>query len=150
MAYTFYLEQPKSGSVIGAKLGTDTIANSGHLNDNDVGKPLKYAADGRMVLCSDGDSIDGFLLAVDAAPQDGYAFGSVLVGVGEKVKVTCDGAITYGAFVEAAAPAAARTAETAGYGKVSAHTAAAADTSRWRLIGGTGTTATTAIIYKVF
>lgn len=145
MAWTFdILCSPND--LISAKLGTNTVANSGHLTDADVGKPVKLIATDRYGLCADGDNIDGFLMGVEAFTVDGYAFGTVQIG--GRVKVRLDGAVTLGLVVEAAAPAAARTAETAGYGKVSVHTAAAADNKRWKLISGTGLDGSNGIIEK--
>ena len=156
MAWTFSV-LANMNDLISAKLGTNTVANSGHLTDADVGKPVKLLADGRYGLCADGDGIDGFLHSVDAAPQDGYAFGTVQIG--GRVKAVCDGAITYGYMVEAAAPAAARTAETS-YGKVSVsgEYAAGVDTvaellpymqrKKWKVISGTGGDTTTVVLEK--
>ncbi len=103
--------------VISAKLGTDTVANSGHLTDADIGKPVKLLAAGRYGLCADGDNIDGFLVGVDPETVDGYAFGSVQIG--GRIYAQLDGASTFGYYVEAGTMAAARTAETSGYGQVS-------------------------------
>lgn len=103
--------------VISAKLGSNTIANSGHLNDNDIGKPVKLSAANTYALCSDGDQIDGFVVGVDPEPIDGWSFGSVQIG--GRVYAQLEGGSTFGYVVEADAPAAARTAETSGYGQVS-------------------------------
>lgn len=160
MAWTFSV-LASMDDLISAKLGTNTVANSGHLTDADIGKPLKLVATDRYGLCSDGDGIDGWLVSVEPFTQDGYAFGTVQIG--GRVKAVCDGAITFGYMVEAAAPAPARTAETS-YGKVSVSGVyagvggTAVDTTaellpymhrkRWRVISGTGADTTTVILEK--
>ena len=156
MAWTFDVTA-NMNDFISAKLGTNTVANSGHLTDADIGKPLKLVATDRYGLCADGDGIDGWLQNVSSFTQDGYAFGTVQVG--GRVKAVCDGAVTFGYLVEAAAPAAARTAETS-YGKVSVsgEYAAGVDTvaellpytqrKKWRVISGTGGDTTTVLLEK--
>lgn len=156
MAWTFSV-LANMNDLISAKLGTNTVANSGHLTDADVGKPVKLVATDRYGLCSDGDGIDGWLVSVEPYTQDGYAFGTVQIG--GRVKAVCDGAITFGYMVEAAAPAAARTAETS-YGKVSVsgEYAAGVDTvaellpymqrKKWKVISGTGGDTTTVVLEK--
>lgn len=121
---------------ITVKLGTDTVANNGHLADADIGKPVKLVGADRYGLCADGDVPEGFLISVNPDTDGGYAYGTVQTG--GMVKVELDGAVTLGALVGAAAPAAARTAETNGLGKVSVHTGLATDKARWQLVSGTG------------
>lgn len=162
MAWTFN-ELANLNDFVSAKLGTNTVANSGHLTDADVGKPVKLVATDRYGLCSDGDDIDGFLVSVEPFTQDGYAFGTVQIGGRKWCKA--DGAITFGYIVEAAAPAAARTAETNNIGKVSVHRAyagvggASMDTTaellpvvfakKWRVISGSGDDTTLVLVEKV-
>ena len=117
MAWTFTIKPSDLLQVTDAKLGTDTVANSGHLTSADVGKPVKLLAAGRYGLCSDGDNIDGWLVAVNDETQDGYAFGTVQTG--GRIYAQLSGGSTFGYVVEAASPAAARTAESSGYGQVS-------------------------------
>ena len=157
MAWTFD-ELANLNDLVSAKLGTGTVAAGGNLTDADIGKPVKLAAANTYALCDDGDGIDGFLVSVDAFTQDGYAFGTVQIG-GRKW-VRCDGAITCGYMVEAAAPAAAKTAETLGYGKVSVSGvyAVAVDSvaellpymhrSHWKVISGTGADTTLVLVEK--
>lgn len=158
MAWTFN-ELANLNDFVSAKLGTNTVANSGHLTDADVGKPVKLVATDRYGLCSDGDQIDGFLISVEPFTQDGYAFGTVQIGGRKWCKA--DGAITFGYLVEAAAPAAARTAETNNIGKVSESGvyAAGIDTvaeakpylaaRKWRVISGSGDDTTLVLVEKV-
>lgn len=147
MAWTFTPTAQDLQFCISAKLGTGTVAASGHLNDNDIGKPLKLTAAGTYALCADGDNIDGFLVAVDPETVDGYAFGTVQIG--GRVYAQLAGASTFGYVVEAGGPAAARTAESSGYGQVSSHAGLAlisTDTvdeirplilsKKWRIISG--------------
>ncbi len=157
MAWTFD-ELANLNDLVSAKLGTGTVAAGGNLTDADIGKPLKLAAANTYALCADGDGIDGFLVSVNADTQDGYAFGTVQIG-GRKW-VRCDGAITFGYMVEAAAPAAAKTAETLGYGKVSVsgEYGVGIDTvaellpymqrKQWKVISGTGADTTLVLVEK--
>lgn len=137
MAWTM---KPNTGDIrflISAKLGTNTVANSGHLTDADVGKPVKLSVDSTYALCADGDQIDGWLMGVNPETVDGWAFGTVQVG--GRVRAQLDGASTFGAVVEAAAQAAARTADASGYGQVSTHTMIAGTRKCWRIVSGTVT-----------
>lgn len=148
---------------ISAKLGTNTVANSGHLTDADVGKPVKLLAAGRYGLCADGDDIDGFLVGVNPETVDGYAFGTVQTG--GRIYAVLSGASTFGYIVEAGDPATARTAETNNLGKVSSHRAyagvggTAMDTTaellpvvfarKWRIISGAVTDGATVLLEAV-
>lgn len=148
MAWTFTPTAQDLQYCISAKLGTNTVANSGNLNDNDIGKPLKLLAAGRYGLCADGDPIDGFLVAVDPETVDGYAFGTVQIG--GRVYAQLAGASTFGYFVEAASNEARTVADASGYGQVSSSAiyttldaTATADehipfilAKKWRIISG--------------
>lgn len=158
MAWTFTPLAGDINYVISAKLGTNTVANSGHLTDADIGKPVKLLAAGRYGLCADGDNIDGFLVGVNPETVDGYAFGSVQIG--GRVYAQLDGASTFGYVVEAGTMAAARTAETSGYGKVSSHAVIAAssptaaqyktyiEAKKWRIISGAVTDTSVVLLEK--
>lgn len=147
MAWNFTPLASDINFLISAKLGTDTVANAGHLNDNDIGKPLKLTATDTYGLCADGDNIDGWLVAVNPETVDGYAFG--VVQIGGRIWAQLEGASTFGYMVEADAPAAARTKEASGYGQVSSHAGHAltgastvdlalplALSKKWRIISG--------------
>jgi len=41
------------------------------------GKAVKFVAESRYDLCAAGDEIEGFVTAVDPAPQNGYSIGSI-------------------------------------------------------------------------
>ncbi len=121
------------------------------LNDNDIGKPLKWAGTDRYVLCANGDPIEGFLASVQDATADGYAVGTMIAAKSGTLKrVELDGAVTLGAYVEAAAPAAVNTAEANGLGKVSVRATPVAGDNHWRLVSGTGLDGdTTAVVMCV-
>ncbi|MFA5429358.1 MAG: hypothetical protein WC279_14235 [Sulfurimonas sp.] len=133
--------------LITAKLGTDTVANSGDLNGNDIGKPLKLTAADTYGLCADGDQIDGWLYSVESYTADGYAVGTVQVSGRRRVELSGDSAI--GTIVEAAANTARTVAPTNGLGVVSTHTHVTATRKLWRVISGTGLSGdTTCIVEK--
>lgn len=133
--------------LITAKLGTDTVANSGDLNGNDIGKPLKLTAADTYGLCSDGDQIDGWLYSVEPYTADGYAVGTVQVSGRRRVEL--DGNSAIGTIVEAAANQARTVAPTNGLGVVSTHTHVTATRKLWRVISGTGLSGdTTCIVEK--
>ena len=100
-------------------LGSDTVANGGNLVDADIGKPVKLVATDRYDLCADGDEIEGFVDSISASSVGGYSFGTIRKGPFIRVELSGDAAV--GSLVEAAAPAAAGTAETNGLPVVSAH-----------------------------
>ncbi len=133
--------------LITAKLGTDTVANSGDLNGNDIGKPLKLTAADTYGLCADGDQIDGWLYSVESYTADGYAVGTVQVSGRRRVELSGNSAI--GTIVEAAANTARTVAPTNGLGVVSTHTHVTATRKLWRVISGTGLSGdTTCIVEK--
>jgi hypothetical protein len=102
--------------LISAKLGTNTVAASGHLTDADIGKPLKLSAADVYTTCADGDHIDGWLVGVSDYTVDGWAFGTVQIG--GRVYAQLEGSSTFGYLTIAATTAAARTVEPSGYGQV--------------------------------
>ena len=134
MAWTFKPNTRDIKFLTSAKLGTNTVANNGHLNDNDIGKPVKLTVDSTYALCADGDQIDGWLMGINPETVDGWCFGTVQTG--GRVAAQLDGASTFGAMVEAAAQAAARTADASGYGQVSTHTMIAGTRKAWRIVSG--------------
>jgi hypothetical protein len=86
----FLIEPTVSNNLtaITARLG----AGSGEVNQltsNEVGKAVKLGADSRYILAVAGDSIEGVIVAVETAPQDGFTIGSVVEG--GKLEVTFDG-----------------------------------------------------------
>ena len=64
-------EQRFISAALGASSGTK-------LTTNDSAKAVKYGAANNVVLCANGDEVDGFLETVtDHTVNDGFAFGSV-------------------------------------------------------------------------
>lgn len=62
--------------VITTALGASAGAK---LNDNDIGKPVKMGTAQNYVVCSAGDDIEGFVVAIEPATvNDGFSFGSVI------------------------------------------------------------------------
>ena len=92
--------------------------------DADIGKPVKISTTrDEIVLCADGNEIWGFIATVEPALVDGKKLVTVMTR--GRMFVELDGAAdNIGQMVEAAANAAAGTANTAGataYGYVSKH-----------------------------
>lgn len=78
------LEGDKQTSRLGAGAGS-----SNHVDDKEIGKCVKLAGDSRYNLCSVGDPIEAFVVAVQDATLDDYSIGTVQVG-GRK-EVVADG-----------------------------------------------------------
>ncbi len=119
MAKLQITETIHSEKVLTARLGTDTVANSGNYTDKEVGKAVKLTAESRYALCAAGDPIEAILHSVEGGSQDGYSWGGV-VATGYKA-VTFDGleatagtgTIALGDYVVAGTVVAAGTALTA-------------------------------------
>jgi hypothetical protein len=94
MAKFRFTETVPQGTVLAAKLGADS---DNPLSDADVGKAVKLDASDNYVLADAGDEIEGFLLSVEPATQDGFSFGSVQKG-GRKA-ITIDGTLAVGDLV---------------------------------------------------
>lgn len=115
------------------------------ITDADLNKPVKIGADSEVALCADGDQIYGFIAAVAPATADGKKIVSVLTS--GRAWVTLDGASAVGTLVEAAANAAAGTANTGTkFAKVSTHTLVAATHKQWMVIAGTGEDTATVVV----
>lgn len=139
-AFTFTpLVNDPHADVITAALGVD--ANN-KLNDNDIGKPVKLAANDNYVLCGDGDDIEGFLVSTEASTvNDGFALGSVKRNKRFKVQVEAGelGTAAVGTYVCAGIPAVAINVKQT-WPQVILKTLAA-DSAKWRVISivsGTG------------
>lgn len=122
--------------------GYFTAKVKGAITDSDLGKAVKLSVDtsDTYELCVDGNPIGAFIEAVDVATADGL----VLCTLNRSGYVRCqaDGALTVGAFVEAAAQAAAGTAETGGLPKVSARAVPVVGERIWRVVSGNTTNGT--------
>jgi len=135
------------GDLTTAKLGTGTVAASGDLNGNDIGKPVKLTAADTYGLCSNGDQIDGFLYSVESYTADGYAVGTVQLSGRRRVELGGNSAV--GTLVQSGTNAARTVAPTNGLGVVVEHTHVTATRKLWRVISGTGLSGdTTCIIEK--
>lgn len=77
-----------NGTALTARLGAGTGA-ANQVDDKEVGKAVKIAADSRYNLCSVGDPIEAFVAAVETATLDDFTIGTVQAG-GRK-EVLADG-----------------------------------------------------------
>lgn len=75
---------------ITARIGAGS-GSANYVNDLEIGKFVKLAADSRYNLCSAGDPIEGQIVAVEAYTADDYSVGTVDGAHGTRVKVTLDG-----------------------------------------------------------
>lgn len=116
--------------------GYFTAKVKGAIKDVDVGKPVRLATDvpDTYQLAADGETIDSFIVGIEAAISDGL----YLCTLNDRGRVRCeaDGALTIGGFVEAAANAAAGTANTNDLPLVSARAVAVAGVATWRVVSG--------------
>ena len=110
-----------SEKVITARLGGNTSGT--RLNDLDVGKPVKLAADSQYSLCAAGDAIEGLVSSVETGLYDSFVLGGVAskgfanaIAGGSQAAGT--GAVAVGDYVLAAAPSAVQTAPSSTYVKV--------------------------------
>lgn len=78
----------KVDSVVTARVGS-AADTAGRYVDADCGKFVKLAADSRYALCADGDPIEGQLIAIEPATQDGFSIGSVAKE--GRLSCICDG-----------------------------------------------------------
>lgn len=132
------LVQEAPEKIVSAALGVD--ANN-PLVENDIGKPVKLAANNNFVVCSNGDDIDGFVNSIAAHDvNDGFSFGGVKTDgrIEAQVDAAEVGTCAVGTFVGAGTSAALGTKDT--YPQVGLK-AAAAGMTLWRVIrviSGTG------------
>jgi hypothetical protein len=89
MAKFQFKETITSVDVFSARMGANTVAINGTFDDKEVGKAVKLVGESRYDLCAAGDPIEGFIVAMEVASLDGYAFGSV--GVEGRKAVVFDG-----------------------------------------------------------
>lgn len=150
---------------ITARVGDSTTAGtvaspllSNPLLDADVGKLVKMIGDSQYGLCAVGNEIEGQLVAMNTATQDGYYIGAVQQE--GRMKVTLDGlqatpgtgTVAVGDYV-VCGTITARGTVLPGAPKVCKATAAATGiVFKWRvvaLLGGVGTVGALAIIEQV-
>lgn len=56
----------------------DAAGNKTHISQNDLGKAVKLGADSAYQICSDGDEMEGFIVAVETfTVNGGHGFGAV-------------------------------------------------------------------------
>jgi hypothetical protein len=144
-----------ASNIIVARLTQDgTKAN--HLVDNDKGKILTLAADSEYKLAALADPIQGVLVALEPATQDGYTIGSVKTN--DRMGAICDGiqldgtgSIAVGDYVLTGTVVAAGTALTTAGPKVRKATAQTINFFSWRVIslGVAGAVGDTCVIERV-
>lgn len=145
-----------TSNIIVARLTQDgTKAN--HLVDNDKGKLVKLAADSEYQLAAAGDQIEGCVVALEPATQDGYTIGSVKTN--DRMVAICDGlqatpgtgTIALGDYVVTGTVVAAGTALTTAGPKVCKATAQTIEFFSWRVIslGSAGAVGDTCVIERV-
>jgi hypothetical protein len=77
-----------SNPPVTARLGAGT-GSSNNLTDKEQFKFVKFVGDSRYDLCAAGDKIEGQIVALEKATQDGYTIGSVKVT--GRINAVCDG-----------------------------------------------------------
>jgi hypothetical protein len=146
--------------VLTVRFGAGT-GSSNNIDDKEVGKFAKLVGDSRYNLCAVGDEIEGRVVAVEAATQDGYSIASVAKG--ERFEVTFDGlqatpgtgAVALGDYVVCGTPVAKGTALTFGTPAKACKATAAAEAlvHQWRVVSlgtaGSGAVGTVGLIEKV-
>ena len=145
-----------ASNIVVARLTQDGTAEN-HLVDNDKGKLVGLAADSEYALSAAGDQIEGCLVAVEPATQDGYTIGSVKTN--DRMACICDGiqatpgtgTIVLGDYVVVGTPVAAGTALTAAGPKVCKATSQDITFFSWRVIslGVAGAVGDTCVIERV-
>lgn len=143
---------------ITARVGDSTTPGTNPLAGADVGKLVKMIGDSQYGLCAVGNEIEGQLVSVETATQDGYYIGGVMQET--RMKVTLDGlqatpgtgTVAVGDYV-VCGTVTARGTVLPGAPKVCKATAAATGiVFKWRvvaLLGGVGTVGALAIIEQV-
>lgn len=107
-------------AVMTARVGSGATAGT-RLTDADIGKWVKFSAASRYDLCDQGDLIEGQLMSIESATQDGYAIGGINTGGYSRLSALCDGlqatagigTIALGDYVVCGTVVAAQTATTA-------------------------------------
>lgn len=143
-------------NIIVARLTQDGTKTN-HLVDNDKGKLVNLTGDSEYQLSAVGAQIEGNLVAVEPATQDGYTIGSVktngrMVAICDGLQATAGtGTIALGDYVVVGTPVAAGTALTATGSKVCKATAQTVQFFSWRVIslGVAGAVGDTCVIERV-
>lgn len=123
----------------------------------DQDKFVKLAASDRYDLCAAGDAIEGWIYAVEMAPQNGYSVGSVEQRGRQRVtfdgnQAAGTGAITFGQYVVCGAVTARGTKQD-GPPKVRSATSQTPGAYNWRVVSlgtaGTGAIGTYGVIERI-
>lgn len=152
-----FTELVDDNEVVTARLGAGT-GTANNLTDAEVGKFVKLAGESRYDLVAVGNEIEGRIVALEVATQDGFTLGSVQTE--GRFNVTFDGlqatpgtgALAIGDYVVAGTPAAKGTAlPLIGSAKVCKATAAGNTLNfKWRVVSlgsaGTGAVGTAGLI----
>jgi hypothetical protein len=145
-----------ASNIVVARLTQDgTKAN--HLVDNDKGKLVNLTADSEYQLSAVEAQIEGCVVAIEPATQDGYTIGSVKTD--DRMVAICDGlhatpgtgVIALGDYVVAGTPVAAGTALTTSGPRVCKATVQTIQFFSWRVIslGVAGAVDDTCVIERV-
>ena len=131
--------------IVSGCLGVD--ADNG-FDKNDIGKLVKPAAAENFILAADGDDIFGQVTSIEPSTyNDGFAFGGVICGFGDRIEVEVGAAtVSVGAEVVASTQAAVNTA---GAPKVKA---GAGTKYKWEcrsILSGTGIVGDTILIERI-
>lgn len=75
----FQVKETASGTLSAktVRLGAGTGAANNISSDKEAGKPVKQVGESRFDLTSAGNPIEGFIVSVESATQDGYSIGSI-------------------------------------------------------------------------
>lgn len=127
------------------------------VNTFEEGKFVKLVGESRYDLCAAGDLIEGWIYAVEVAPQNGYSIGSVVQRNRQRVmfdgsQAAGTGAIAVGDYVVAGAVVAKGTALN-GFAKVRKATSQDVTPYMWRVVSlgpaGTGAVGTLGVIERI-
>ena len=153
----FIAPQAPESAYTTVRFGAGNTSND-QVTSIEAGKICKLVAESRYNFSAAGDEIEGFVAAVEIAPQNGYSIVSVVDD--GKAQVTFDGlqatpgtgTIAIGDIVVCGTAVAKGTALTA-YPKVCKATTAANVVHKWRVVSlgtaGTGAVGTTGVIDRI-
>ena len=127
-----------------------------HLVDDDKGKLVSLTADSEYALSAQGDQIEGCVVAIEPATQDGYTIGSVktddrMVAICDGIQADGTGSIAVGDYVVVGTVVAAGTALTVAGPKVCKEGTQTVQFFAWRVIslGVAGAVGDTCVIERV-
>lgn len=153
----FILPTVPEKAAVAVRLGAGN-AEAQRMDYREVGKTVKLVGESRYDLTAVGNDIEGFIYAVELAPQNGFTIGSVQAE--GRAKVTFDGlqgtpgtgVVAIGDVVVAGTVTAKGT-ELSGYPKVCKATTPANVVFKWRVVSlgeaGTGAVGTVGVIERI-